>query len=265
MCGVVVCATIAAAVTVAMRWGRQGSDGFGGPWANQSQPGLVLLVPGYGGRKGALDTLAGRLRAAGRQAQVVTLPGDGTGDLTVDAGVLQADIVAAIAVGAPSVDLVGYSAGGVVVRLWLNRYRRLDEVRRIVTLGSPLHGTSLAGLAAFLFAGPDCPIACRQLAPFCELIRGLNTVPIPARLPWLSIWSSNDTTVLPPTSARLTGAVNVAAQQVCPGDMIAHSRLPTDAEVAGMVIEAFAGPPLTRAPSRSDCARLQATGAPVQP
>jgi hypothetical protein len=233
---------------------------YAGPWPDQTRPGPVLLVPGYGGHKGALNDLAARLRAIGRTAIVVTLPGDGTGDLGTDAEALNTDVNAALATGAASIDLVGYSAGGVVVRLWLGRFRRFDILRRVVTLGSPMHGTSLAALAAVLLAGPDCPTACRQLAPFSDLIRGLKDTPVPARLPWVSIWSRNDTTVIPPDSARLPGAVNIEAQQVCPTETVSHSRLPVDPLVAGMVLAALDGRPWTVAPAPASCATLRALG-----
>jgi triacylglycerol lipase len=261
--GVAVAVLLVAGAAVVLTGGQV--SGYDGPWADQANPGPVLLIPGYGGRKGALDTLAGRLAAAGRTTRVVTLPGDGTGDLVADAGVLDRDVSAALRGGAASVDLVGYSAGGVVVRLWLNRYQRLGVVRRVVTMGSPLHGTSLAGVAAVLLAGPDCPLACRQLAPFSDLIRGLNPAPVPSRLPWVSIWSRDDTTVVPPDSARLAGAVNIEAQQVCPGERISHTRLPTDDLVAGVVIAALDGPAWTAPPPASACARLRTLGAPPLP
>ena len=53
-----------------------------------SRPGFVLLVPGYGGSTAALGQLAARIRATGRTATVVPLAGDGTGDLRVQARVL---------------------------------------------------------------------------------------------------------------------------------------------------------------------------------
>jgi triacylglycerol lipase len=223
------------------------------PTAAQDRPGLVLLVPGYGGDRDPLAALADRLRAAGRDATVLTLPGDGTGDLNAQATVLDEAVRAAVADGSPSVDLVGYSAGGVVVRLWLADHDTGRAARRVVTLGSPLHGTRLASEGGVLAPGA-CPVACTQLVPGSALLTEVDRQPIPAAVPWLSIWTEDDQTVLPPDSARLTGAVNVAVQQVCPDAVVAHSQLPTDPAVTGLVLRALTeAAPLDRAPT--GCAR----------
>src|SRR5436305_745156 len=87
---------------------------------------------------------AARIRATGRAATVVSLPGDGTGDLAAQAATLDAAVTAERQRGAPSVDVIGYSAGGVVARLWVARYTGAQAARRVVTLGSPLHGAQLA-------------------------------------------------------------------------------------------------------------------------
>jgi len=63
---------------------------------NQDVPGPVLLVPGYGGGTDGLNALAERIRATGRDAIVVTPPGDGTGDLREQADVLDAYVGEAI-------------------------------------------------------------------------------------------------------------------------------------------------------------------------
>jgi triacylglycerol lipase len=223
------------------------------PTAAQDRPGPVLLVPGYGGDRDSLTTLADQVRAAGREATVLTLPGDGTGDLNAQAAVLDEAVRDAVADGAPSVDLVGYSAGGVVVRLWLADHDTGRAARRVVTLGSPLHGTRLASEGGVLVPGA-CPVACTQLAPGSALLTEVDRRPIPVAVLWLSIWTEDDQTVLPPDSARLAGAVNVAIQQVCPGVVVGHAQLPTDPAVTGLVLRALTeADPLGRAPT--GCAR----------
>jgi triacylglycerol esterase/lipase EstA (alpha/beta hydrolase family) len=210
---------------------------------DQATPGTVLLVPGYGGNRTALTRLAARLDAEGRTAEVLTLPGDGTGDLLTQAETLDAAVRAAVRDGAPSVDVIGYSAGGVVTRLWVDRHAGAEVARRVVTLGSPLHGTRIAGLGA-AFASASCPAACRALAPGSDLLDSIDK-PLPARLPWLSIWTENDETVQPPDSARLDGAVNLSLQSICPSARTTHSELPTDPKVTALVLAALGTDPLT--------------------
>ena len=131
--------------------------------ATAAQRSDVLLVPGYGGSTGALDQLAARIRADGRTATVVRLPGNGTGDLRAQAQVLNGYVNRALRGGSGPVTVIGYSAGGVVAWLWDVDYRATAEVRRFITLGSPLHGASLAALGT-VFDPSACPVACQQLA-----------------------------------------------------------------------------------------------------
>lgn len=203
----------------------------------QDTPGAVVLVPGYGGGVGALNVLATRIRATGRQVSVVRLPGDGTGDLNEQAAVVDRYVQDALRAGAPSVDMIGYSAGGVVVRLWAQEYDGTHKARRIITLGSPHHGASIAAAGAAALPGA-CPTACQQLVPGSRL---LATLPLPVPHPpaWLSVWTDQDQTVTPPDSARLDGAVNVVVQSLCPSLRLSHSQLPTDAFVTSLVLAAI--------------------------
>lgn len=211
--------------------------------ADQASPGTVLLVPGYGGNQRSLAQLAERIRAAGRTATVVTPPGDGTGDLREQARNLRDAARRAIDGGAPSVDIVGYSAGGVVTWVYLAQYDGIPRTRRVVTLGSPLHGAKLAAAGA-AFGGAACPEACRQLAPGSDLLAELGEDPAP--VPWLSVWTENDETVQPPDSARLDGATNVSMQSLCPGATISHSQLPVDPRVTALVLTALGTGPISR-------------------
>jgi len=226
--------------------------------APPDEPGPVVLVPGYGGGRDGLLRLAARIQATGRSAVVINLPGDGTGDLAAQAKALQSAVARQLAAGAPSVDVIGYSAGGVVARLWMVDDGGAAEVRRVVSLGSPLHGADLAAVGQ-AFAPGACPIACQQLAPGSSLLNRLNALPLD-RADWMSIWTTDDQTVDPPDSARLAGAVNVVAQGVCPDATISHGQLPTDPLITGIVLRAIGAGPLT-APTAADCATLRDSGA----
>ena len=219
--------------------------------AAQRRPGPVLLIPGYGGGTGALDSLAARIRSAGRSATVLALPGRGTGSLAADAAGLNRAVRAALAHGAPSVDIVGYSAGGVVALIWARHYDGEASARRIITLGAPFHGTELAALARTLVPG-DCPAACRQLVPGSALLRSLSAGSPAGLPPWLSLWTTDDAVVTPPDSASLAGAVDVAVQSVCPAVVISHEQLPVSAVVQRMVLTALGTGPL-RAPTAAAC------------
>jgi triacylglycerol esterase/lipase EstA (alpha/beta hydrolase family) len=223
--------------------------------ASQETPGPVLLVPGYGGGQGSLQSLAAALTAQGRDATIVSVPGDGTGDLGATADALGDAVDAALQrTGAESVDLVGYSAGGVVARLWVDD-GNAGVVRRVVTLGSPHHGTTLADLAGDV-APDQCPIGCTQLGTASDLLARLNAGDeTPEGPTWVSIWTEQDQTVTPPDSARLEGALNIPVQSICSGVRVGHGELPRDPVVQAIVLaELQAGEPVGL--SAADCARV---------
>ena len=222
----------------------------------QDQPGPVLLVPGYGGSAASVAALAGELRAAGRTVSVIEPPGDGRGDLRDTARVLLEESDRALRDGAPSVDVVGYSAGGVIARYWAAELGGDAVARRVVTLGSPHHGTSLAALGARV---GRCPPGCEQLVPDSDLLSDLNADDETPDGPlWTTIWTDRDTIVTPPDSARLDGATQVVVQQVCPGTAVSHGELPQHPLVTALVLEALAADPPPASYGPQDCARLSA-------
>lgn len=246
---------LAAAVAIGVAIATRG----GHPAADQSRPGPVILVPGYGGQLSSLHELAARLRRAGRTAQVLPLPDGGTGDLHRQADALDALVLRDLHRGAPSVDLVGYSAGGVVVRLWASENHNASHARRIVTIGAPSHGTEVAG-AAGLLVGGGCSGACAQLEPDSALLDRLNDGDeTPDGPVWVSIWTDADHTVVPPDSARLAGADDITVQSVCRSDSVSHSQEPRDPLVIGLVLRALGTGPPPR-PTAADCAALRRVG-----
>jgi triacylglycerol lipase len=194
----------------------------------QDQPGPVLLVPGYGGRGESLAPLAAALRSAGRTAVLVDPVGDGTGDLRVQAKHL-GDVAQRALAGskARSVDVIGYSAGGVVARIWVHDDGGAGVARRVLTLGSPQHGTSQAALGAELAGG--CPLACEQLIPGSDVLRRLNAGDETPDGPlWATIRTTADQVVTPVDSAALAGALNLVVQDACPASTAGHGDLPAN-------------------------------------
>ena len=222
--------------------------------ATAEEPGPVLVVPGYGGNTAMLEPLADLLREAGRDVTVLRLPGEGTGDLRESAAALEAEVALALErTGAESVDVVGYSAGGLVARIWVAD-GNADVARRVVTLGSPHHGTQVASLAV-LYAPERCADACRQMAPDSELLVELNEDETPDRVDWVSLWTVQDAVVTPPDTARLDGALNLPVQSICAGAELTHQGLPTAPVVTAIVAEQLTADDVVPL-AAGDCARL---------
>jgi triacylglycerol lipase len=221
----------------------------------------IVLVHGYDGTSASFGTLAARLRAAGRQVVTVDLPHRGTGDIDRSAAVVARAVDGTRAV---RVDLIGYSAGGIVVRDYLGQPGRAVRARHVVLLGTPNHGAQLAGMAALL--GPQlCNGACAQLAPDSPLLQRLNRLvggaEIPAGPDFTSIWTARDQTVTPPASAVLAGARNIRLQDVCADSVAGHGDLVRDPLTIGLVLRSVDGGLRGAAPGPADCGVLRAAGA----
>lgn len=199
----------------------------------QGELGPVLLVAGYGGNTRSLEPLRRALQDQGRTVLVVPPVGRNTGSIEAQAKVLGRTARSALTPDGPrSVDVVGYSAGGVVARFWARDEGR-DLARRVMTIGSPHHGAELAGLASSF---GQCPAACRELAPGSSFLQRLNAGDETPEGPrWASVWSTDDRVASPPDTARLEGALDVTVQQVCPGRRTSHGALPGDPVVLALL------------------------------
>ncbi|MGY1709467.1 lipase family alpha/beta hydrolase [Geodermatophilus sp. SYSU D00758] len=183
----------------------------------------VLLVYGYGGDGEQMEPLAEALRIAGRDVTIVELPENNTVDLWDSAWTLgQTAEKVMERTGTDSVDVLAHSAGGIVTRLWAST-SGAQAVHRVVTLGSPHHGSD--GSAVFA----ECLEACQQLIPGSDFLAELESQDeTPGEATWVSIWSETDGAVEPPESSELEGALNLRLQDVCEGAQINHSQLLED-------------------------------------
>lgn len=221
----------------------------------------VVIVPGYGGTPASVSVLERRLRAPLRPVVVASLPDRGTGEIDASVRALGRTVEAT---GASAVDLVGYSAGGIVVRAWLRQDGNATRARHVVLLGSPNHGAELAALAGTVDASL-CVDTCADLAAGSRFLARLNqgdeTPPGPD---YVSVWTQRDQVVTPPASALLRGAVNVRVQDVCADASFGHGGLVRDPLALGLVVRAVDGG-LPATPRPADCLPLRALGALVAP
>jgi triacylglycerol esterase/lipase EstA (alpha/beta hydrolase family) len=196
----------------------------------------VVLVPGYGGMTTGLDVLAAALRDDGRFVRVLDLGAASLGDLHAQADLVKGAVDDMLrSTGSASVDIVAFSAGGLAVRLWATEDDGATTARRIITLSTPHHGTEKSAIPPV--AGPTpCPVACEQLVAGSDVIRSLDEGDeTPSGPQWVSIWSDDDEVVVPPTSARLDGALNFSVQSVCPHVTVTHQGMTSNRVVVAMV------------------------------
>ncbi len=226
------------------------------PPPRASGPVPVVLVHGFGGDSSAMAAIQARLQREGLQVTSVDLPGGGIGDITESAGTVAAAVEAT---RSSTVDLIGFSMGGLVIRAYLEHHDGLHRARHVVTLGSPHHGTNIAGAAAVADPGL-CTGACEQMTPGSGFLEELNEPDeTPAGPSFVTVWTSFDETVTPPETATLEGAVNVQVQSVCPTSTAGHGDLPRDPMVLGLIVQTLRGKTLT-APEPNDCQRLSRLG-----
>lgn len=190
----------------------------------------VIVIPGYGGGTQGLASLASALQSSGRSVELASI-GDGHGDIDAYGAQVAARARALITAGAPAVDLVGYSEGGLIARAAV----RADPaaIGRVATIGSPHQGTALAGLGAMLGNDTTCPLACRQMAPDSDFLTGLPVAGDSSR--WLSLYSSSDDVIRPATSSELPGATTVEVTGTCGTGPLSHGTLITSPATAALV------------------------------
>jgi len=168
----------------------------------------VVLVHGYYANRGYFRPLLSRLESLGIGPIFVPTCDAVVAPLEAFADELGRHIERIVAeTGQPRVVLVGHSMGGLIARSYLLRHGT-HRVERLVTLGSPHHGTVLARLGAGTNA--------RQMQRGSAFLERLERDEAKAgsRVPILSIYSRHDNMVFPQATSRLEGARIVALSGV---------------------------------------------------
>ena len=186
----------------------------------------VLLIHGYQCNRGYWLWLRSSLARAGWQVATISLdPVFNDIDGYVEQVSRRIDEVCAAA-GTDRLILVGHSMGGLVSRAYL-RVHGNAKVAKLVTLGSPHHGSQLAVLGL----GENG----RQMVPGSAWLAGLNApgvVPLPAAT--VSIYSCQDNYVMPQDSSLLDGA------KVVPLAGIGHLEMAFSPEIERRLLAALA-------------------------
>jgi triacylglycerol esterase/lipase EstA (alpha/beta hydrolase family) len=173
------------------------------PLEGAPRPGMpVVLVPGIYCNAGLWWWFRRRLAALGvAHSWAVTLepPLAGIDQLAQRLAEMIERICAET--GAARVVLVGHSMGGLVARACLRDAAARARIARIVTLGTPHHGSLLALRAIGRNA--------REMRPGSAWLAALNAG-APHGVPLTSIFSRHDNYVAPQDSPLLPGAENVA-------------------------------------------------------
>ncbi len=186
----------------------------------------VLLLHGYGCNSGYWAHLAPLLDGEGISHRALDLA-PVTASIDAYVPLVEASVRALLAAtGADQVVIVAHSMGGLVARAWM-RAHGTDHVARVITLGTPHHGTSMAsfGIGANAVQMRRDGVWLRDLAASeSAATRALIT----------SIYTHHDNIVAPQTSSELEGARNLAFGGV------GHVALGANARILKTVMEELA-------------------------
>jgi triacylglycerol esterase/lipase EstA (alpha/beta hydrolase family) len=194
------------------------------PALNGSVP--VLLIHGYVNNAAALWRLWKALVGKGFGVYTINLEPVYAGIDDYAAPIAARIAAIRAATGATGVVLVGHSMGGLAARAYLRacaQQQAPSGVAKVITLGSPHHGTALACFEVST-NGKQMRRDSTWLTQLAEQER--NAWPCPL----VSVYSFDDNVVAPQLSAHLDGARNIAI------DGVGHISLPLSRRVIEIVL-----------------------------
>lgn len=182
---------------------------------------VVLLQHGYVNNGAVWFFTARALEKSGYRVFTVDQPPFASIDTMGDRLAGRVDEVLA-RTGMTQLTLVAHSMGGLVCRAYLRRHGG-NKIDRLITVGSPHHGT----FHAYLASGPNG----RQMRPGNEWLNALNNVSI--GIPFTSIYSVHDTIISPQDSSVMPDATNIELSA------IGHVSMPSGRVLRRHLIEAL--------------------------
>ncbi len=197
---------------------------------NVTQPrNPVLLVHGIFDTQRVFHKMAAYLEKKGWSVYCLDLVPN-NGDVGLDKLAQQvADYISVSFAPKQTIDLVGFSMGGIVSRYYVQRLGGIQRVQRFVTISAPNHGTVIA-----YFPQNSGGI---QMRPQSDFLQDLNRdVEILERLNYTSIWTPFDLMIVPAKSSQMP----VGREEILPVGL--HPWMLTDKRSLAVVAQELAAP-----------------------
>jgi triacylglycerol lipase len=186
----------------------------------------TILVPGWMDNERTLKVLANALNKAGQHAFICSpQPSDLSLPIPVMAAQLAEFIDATFGAEAP-INLFGFSMGGLIGRVYLQKMAGWRRVQRFVTCATPHNGTILAR-----FTHRPGAKQMQRNSPFLKDLNGDLTAL--QQIHFTSIWSPLDLMIVPNSSSLMP--VGRMQRVMSP----AHVLMPYDPQVHHAVIDAL--------------------------
>ncbi|MBD2436536.1 triacylglycerol lipase [Nostoc sp. FACHB-110] len=189
----------------------------------------VLLVHGISDTEFVFRKMRNYLTQKGWPVYALNLVPN-NGDVGLDVLAQQvADYVATHFDPEQTIDIVGFSMGGIVSRYYVQRLGGIERVQRFITIASPHYGTVIA-------YGSWRP-GCLQMRPNSDFLKDLNADAVMLKqLNFTSIWTPYDLMIVPAKSSQMP----LGTQVIIP--VASHPWMLTDSRSIAAVATALAEP-----------------------
>jgi triacylglycerol esterase/lipase EstA (alpha/beta hydrolase family) len=237
----------AAPAQASLRVGEYPTLGFPPAGANDwscrptdRRPVPAIIVHGtFGDQKSLLDKLSLRLKGDGHCVFALDYGNRATGPVEESAAQLDGFVERVReATGAPTVNLVGHSQGGMMPRYYIKYLGGDGVVEDLVGLAPSNHGTTRSER---LWSFGLC-VSCEQQGTGSAFLTDLNTPDeTPGDVDYTQVVTRYDEVVVPYTSGFLAGgrSTNITLQDRCPAELTEHLLIPTSSQAIAWTLDAF--------------------------